>query len=131
MAEIPAPADDPSFYARGRGYPIAVHYGGALGDLTEISLTLERADDGKPVSGTLFAPETPYHPHHNDTEAVFVADNSLRGSTWYLARFRATDLDGPFEVSWWFSTGSGNFPTRTGRRCPGAGALGAHRSPDR
>jgi len=116
LAESPTPKDDPKFYSRTHGYPVAVHYAGGFGALSEISLTLEPAEGGKRLPGTLFSPEKPYHPNYNDTEVVFLAGSALRGNTWYLARFRATDLDGQFEVSWWFSTGGGSFPTRTGRR---------------
>jgi len=115
-AESPTPPDDPGFYGRTRGYPVAVHFGGSFSALSDVSLTLVTAEGGKPVTGVLFTPESPYHPNHNGQEAVFLADGALRGSTWYLARFRANDEDGEIDVSWWFSTGEGRFPKRTGRR---------------
>ncbi len=115
-AESPAPASNPNFYAKSHGYPVAVHFAAAGTRLADVSLTLETAQGAKPVSGTLFKPSQPYHPNYNANEAVFVADSPLREKTWYLARFRASDDQGAFEVSWWFTTGDARFPTRTGRK---------------
>jgi len=113
-SESPSPASNPGFYAKSRGYPVAVHFAAAGTRFADVSLTLETAQGAKPVSGTLFKPSQPYHPNYNANEAVFVADSPLREKTWYLARFRASDDQGEFEVSWWFATGETRFPTRTG-----------------
>jgi hypothetical protein len=107
--EMPLPARDPNFYEKARGFPVSVTWSG-LDDGPVAKRRLELMPEGstKPLPGTLFSAESPYHPEfrtgYPDDSAIFVADAPLARGTTYIARFRADGATGPIDFSWRFRT---------------------------
>jgi hypothetical protein len=107
--EMPKPARDPAFYTKARGFPVSVTWSGlAAGPVAKRRIDLLPEGSAKPLTGTLFSAESPYHPDYRngfpDDSAIFVPDLPLASGTTYVARFRADGAAGPIDLSWRFRT---------------------------
>jgi hypothetical protein len=104
VAEVPAPARDPAFYDRPRGYPVSVGFLPA--NVADVRIRVRQVGAAEDLPGDLFTPADPVHPSfaHNYATAFFVPADPLARETSYDACFEATQEGQPIRWVWRFRT---------------------------